>query len=319
MVVQGFGGSEYWERVPTPEEVRAMVYAGVVRGASGILYWLRIVYELVDVIAEVGREVKVLSPVLTGYVWYGDAILEGDGWVVGSVWADVKLGVSGNIEVKDSNQNHFNNNNNDYNNNNNSLAQKEMTKTEGLGRRGRSARDKEEEDDEEERRKNAASAADLILVASAGGILFACIYPEYASNILENYKAKITERRHQSMLEFMSTEREYILGDMKSFFSKSKKKGKGATQSLMFADQIYHQEIAEDARKMLFQPPILRFGILTGPSGSGKTRLIRTLAHEQPYYAFLSFGLTSSAKSIVDELGEEIGYDFDDWTERMLQ
>ncbi|KAJ3287777.1 hypothetical protein HDU79_005414 [Rhizoclosmatium sp. JEL0117] len=102
MVVQGFGGSEYWERVPIPAEVRAMVYAGVVGGASGVLYWLRIVYELVDVIAEVGREVKVLSPVLTGYVWYGDAILEGDGWVVGSVWADVKLGVSGNIEVKDS-------------------------------------------------------------------------------------------------------------------------------------------------------------------------------------------------------------------------
>ncbi|ORY40701.1 hypothetical protein BCR33DRAFT_719245 [Rhizoclosmatium globosum] len=208
---------------------------------------------------------------------------------------------------------------------NTNIQSQQEKKNEGHGRRGRYTRDNDDEE-EEERKKNASSAADvlttlsqLILVASTGGILFACVYPEYASTILENYKAKITERRHQSMLEFMRTDREYVLGDMKSFFSTSKKKGEGATQSLMFADQVYHEDIAEDARKMLFQPPILRFGILTGPSGSGKSRLIRTLAHEQPYYAFLSFGLTSSAKSIVDELGEEIGYDFDDWTERMLQ
>ncbi|KAJ3031909.1 UNVERIFIED_CONTAM: hypothetical protein HDU68_010868 [Siphonaria sp. JEL0065] len=183
---------------------------------------------------------------------------------------------------------------------------------------------KEEEDDDDESKKSRktvdpSSAADvltilsqMILVASAAAFLFSCAYPEGASEILEKYKQKITERRHKNMLEFMSTDRDYIVGDMKSFFGSNTttSNNNAFKKSLMFADQIYHQEVAEDARKMLFQAPILRFGIVTGPSGSGKTRLMRSLAHEQPYYG---------AKSIVDELGEEIGYDFDDWTERMLQ
>ncbi|KAJ3031910.1 UNVERIFIED_CONTAM: hypothetical protein HDU68_010869 [Siphonaria sp. JEL0065] len=174
--------------------------------------------------------------------------------------------------------------------------------------------------------KPPASAADvlttmsqLILVGSALGFLYAGIYPEKVAAQLEAYKESLTERRHQNMLEFMSTERKYSHGDLTGVFGDSNSNEGFFKQSLMFANEIYHEEVADDARKMLFQPPILRYGIITGPAGSGKSRLMRTLCHEQPYYAFLSFGLTSSAKSIVEELSQEIGYDFDDWTERMLQ
>ncbi|KAI9335070.1 hypothetical protein BDR26DRAFT_936595 [Obelidium mucronatum] len=156
----------------------------------------------------------------------------------------------------------------------------------------------------------------IILVLSTSALAFSLVYPETASRILESYKDKITARRHKNMLEFMATSRDCTHGDMRLFFTKNKTKPN--KDSLMFADQVYHDEVAQDARQMLLQAPILRFGIVTGPAGSGKTRLMRTLAHEQPYYGFLSFGLTSSAQSIVDELGEEIGYDFDDWTERLI-
>ncbi|KAJ3065570.1 hypothetical protein HDU98_011072 [Podochytrium sp. JEL0797] len=159
----------------------------------------------------------------------------------------------------------------------------------------------------------------FILIASAGVFVYSTLYPQHVSAQLEKYKETLTGRRRQNMIDFMSTERKYALGDLTGVFGDSNSNAGAFKQSLMFADQVYHDEVADDARKMLFQPPILRFGIITGPAGSGKSRLMRTLAHEQPYFAFLSFGLTSSTKSIVEELSEEIGYDFDDWTERMLQ
>ncbi|KAI9335069.1 hypothetical protein BDR26DRAFT_920575, partial [Obelidium mucronatum] len=171
-----------------------------------------------------------------------------------------------------------------------------------------------------------ASAADvlttmsqLILIGSALGVLYAGMYPEHVAAQLEAYKKGLTERRHQNMLDYMATDRKYSHGNLTSVFGDANANSAAFKQSLMFANDIYHDEAAADARAMLFQPPILRYGIVTGPAGSGKSRLMRTLAHEQPYFGFLSFGLTSSAKSIVDELSQEIGYDFDDWTERMLQ
>ncbi|ORY50085.1 hypothetical protein BCR33DRAFT_713659 [Rhizoclosmatium globosum] len=158
-----------------------------------------------------------------------------------------------------------------------------------------------------------------ILIATAAGFAYALVFPKELAAKVEEYKQNLTQRRHDSMLEFMASDRDYASGDLTSVFGDANSNSGSFKQSLMFADQVYHDEVAEDARKMLFQPPILRYGIVTGPAGSGKSRLIRTLAREQPYYAFLSFGLTSSSKSIVDELSEEIGYDFDDWTERLLQ
>ncbi|KAJ3251486.1 hypothetical protein HDU77_005837 [Chytriomyces hyalinus] len=115
------------------------------------------------------------------------------------------------------------------------------------------------------------------------------------------------------MLEFMTSDRTYVNGDL----GVSKESSDGS--SLMFQGQIYHPEIAKDIQGVLFKGPILRYGILTGPAGSGKSKLIRTLVKDEPHYAVLSMGLISGVKSLVDALSEEVGYDFDDWTERMLQ
>ncbi|KAJ3128550.1 hypothetical protein HK100_009126 [Physocladia obscura] len=133
---------------------------------------------------------------------------------------------------------------------------------------------------------------------------------------LEEYKSKLTERRHQRMLEFMTSERPYICGSLDNVVKNTEKYN---NSSLVFNGEIYHSDISEDIRKNLLQGPVLRYGILTGPAGSGKSRLIRTLAEKESHYAVLSMGLISGVKSLVDALSEEIGYDFDDWTERMLQ
>ncbi|TKG90095.1 hypothetical protein EYV94_24120 [Puteibacter caeruleilacunae] len=41
LVPQAFGGGEFWEREPTAGEIRAMTYAGLIRGAMGIQYFIR--------------------------------------------------------------------------------------------------------------------------------------------------------------------------------------------------------------------------------------------------------------------------------------
>ncbi|KAI8621236.1 hypothetical protein BC830DRAFT_1095350 [Chytriomyces sp. MP71] len=140
------------------------------------------------------------------------------------------------------------------------------------------------------------------------------------SNVLENYKEHLTQRRHDRMLEFMTSDRPYLTGSVSSVFATgSLESAQSAKASLMFHGDIYHEEIADDIKSVLLQAPVLRYGILTGPNGSGKSRLIRTLVREQDHYAVLSMGLISGVKSLVDALSEEIGYDFDDWTERILQ
>lgn len=41
IVPQAFGGNEWWEREPTPQEVRVMTYLAIVNGSSGIQYFIR--------------------------------------------------------------------------------------------------------------------------------------------------------------------------------------------------------------------------------------------------------------------------------------
>jgi hypothetical protein len=41
LVPQAFGGGEFWRREPTGREIRVMTYMGLVRGATGIQYFLR--------------------------------------------------------------------------------------------------------------------------------------------------------------------------------------------------------------------------------------------------------------------------------------
>jgi len=41
IVPQAFGGNEWWEREPTPQELRAMTYLGIVNDAMGIQYFIR--------------------------------------------------------------------------------------------------------------------------------------------------------------------------------------------------------------------------------------------------------------------------------------
>ncbi|KAJ3241368.1 hypothetical protein HDU81_000932 [Chytriomyces hyalinus] len=157
----------------------------------------------------------------------------------------------------------------------------------------------------------------IILVGSTGFLLYCAVFPNQMSNMLENYKEQLTQRRHDRILEFMTSERPYLSGSVDR--AAKNESGDSSTSSLMFHNEIYHTEVAGDIKKVLLQAPVLRYGILTGPTGSGKSRLIRTLVKEETHYAVLSMGLISGVKSLVDALSEEIGYDFDDWTERMLQ
>ncbi len=41
MVVQAFGGAEWWEREPTLQEIRSMTWQSVINGATGIQYFIR--------------------------------------------------------------------------------------------------------------------------------------------------------------------------------------------------------------------------------------------------------------------------------------
>ena len=41
IVPQAFGGGEWWGREPSPQEIRAMTYLAIVRGATGIQYFIR--------------------------------------------------------------------------------------------------------------------------------------------------------------------------------------------------------------------------------------------------------------------------------------
>jgi hypothetical protein len=41
MVLQAFGGGEWWEREPTIQELRSMTFQSIIRGAAGIQYFVR--------------------------------------------------------------------------------------------------------------------------------------------------------------------------------------------------------------------------------------------------------------------------------------
>jgi len=41
MVLQAFGGGEWWGREPTPQELRSMTWQSIIRGATGIQYFVR--------------------------------------------------------------------------------------------------------------------------------------------------------------------------------------------------------------------------------------------------------------------------------------
>ncbi|KAJ3051261.1 hypothetical protein HK102_012099 [Quaeritorhiza haematococci] len=55
--------------------------------------------------------------------------------------------------------------------------------------------------------------------------------------------------------------------------------------------------------------------------------MLQRIASNKKYVAFISLALTCSVQSVVDEISEQgsggkggvVGYDFDDWTERLLQ
>ncbi|RUP50516.1 hypothetical protein BC936DRAFT_138782 [Jimgerdemannia flammicorona] len=160
----------------------------------------------------------------------------------------------------------------------------------------------------------------VILIGTTATIIFAAFVPEKISDRLSNYKSRLTERRHEKMLQHMASNRPYISATMSHKHSKTISDGKEDVEisNIVSYDQIYHWGIAKDMENVLFTAPIVRYGILSGSIGSGKSRLMRRLAVDRPYMAFLSMGLISGVKSLVDALSEEVGYDFDDWTERML-
>ncbi|KAJ3044762.1 hypothetical protein HK097_001375, partial [Rhizophlyctis rosea] len=81
---------------------------------------------------------------------------------------------------------------------------------------------------------------------------------------------------------------------------------------------IYHAQIATDMEEALVRSPIRRYAVLMGGRGSGKTQLLRRIANGKPYVGYMSFDLVSSVDSMVDVFAEEVGFDFDDWTERLL-
>ncbi|KAJ3207201.1 hypothetical protein HDU67_007610 [Dinochytrium kinnereticum] len=153
----------------------------------------------------------------------------------------------------------------------------------------------------------------LVLLGTTGLIIFTAAYPDYVSGKLEEYKTKLTERRHEKMLEFMASKRAYVLG-----YSHDAPVGEEDTK-LFFSNSVYHDEMADDIRKILFTPPVMKYGIVIGAPGwlvpftfgnddVGKSRLLRSLASEQSCFSFLSMGLIGGVKSLVDALSEEVGY-----------
>ncbi|RUS17659.1 hypothetical protein BC937DRAFT_89670 [Endogone sp. FLAS-F59071] len=156
----------------------------------------------------------------------------------------------------------------------------------------------------------------IILVGTAAVIAFAAYSPERISDRLGDYKSRLTERRHDKMLQHMASSRPYISGTVplknaKGFgeeASKGKEEGQDdddKVSKIPLNDQIYHAMIAKDMQNVLFTAPVVRYGILSGAIGSGKSRLVRRLAVDRPYMAFLSMGLISGVKSLVDALSEE--------------
>lgn len=148
-------------------------------------------------------------------------------------------------------------------------------------------------------------------------IAFAAYSPEMISDRLGDYKSRLTERRHDKMLLHMASSRPYISGTVPlknaKGFGEEANNEKGEEQGdnhkmpkLPLNDQIYHAMIAKDMQNVLFTAPVVRYGILSGAIGSGKSRLVRRLAVDRPYMAFLSMGLISGVKSLVDALSEEV-------------
>ncbi|KAJ3038879.1 hypothetical protein HDV00_012800 [Rhizophlyctis rosea] len=88
--------------------------------------------------------------------------------------------------------------------------------------------------------------------------------------------------------------------------------------SMLDVDGIYHHQIAHDMETALVRTPIRRYAVLMGGRGSGKTQLLKRIANGKPYVAYMTFDLVSSVDSMVDLFAEEVGFDFDDWTERLL-
>ncbi|KAJ3299440.1 hypothetical protein HK104_008946 [Borealophlyctis nickersoniae] len=194
------------------------------------------------------------------------------------------------------------------------------------------------------------------LVVVGGAILFgACLVtPETFANILTDYKARLETRRKDKILSTLSQVKLFLQDPYEeetqnlantrvtvvappdegipSPSTAERKDTKLDTLALLDGilepdtmvqhigqGEMYHHEITDDIERIVNEAPIRRYGVLMGGRGSGKTQLLRRIAHGKPYVAFVSFNLVSSTNSLVDAIAEEVGFDFEDWTERLLQ
>ncbi|KAJ3291237.1 hypothetical protein HK104_006225 [Borealophlyctis nickersoniae] len=168
------------------------------------------------------------------------------------------------------------------------------------------------------------AASQMILIGSTAVLIVCACNPERVIEKLAEYKERLTTRRHLKMLEHLSSTRLHLTAAPACPADDEERTDQdddvdAKETAAMALNGVYHTDVARDVKSLLFEAPVIRYGIITGAKGTGKSWLVRRLTAEEPYVAVLSMGLVNGVKSMVDELGEEVGYDFDDWTERMLQ
>ncbi|KAJ3080838.1 hypothetical protein HK102_002778, partial [Quaeritorhiza haematococci] len=159
----------------------------------------------------------------------------------------------------------------------------------------------------------------LILVGTVGFIAFAAIFPEKIADAVSEYKVRLTDRRHDNMLKHLASKKAHVAGKRAVSTNNASESTEAATPHGADDTAPCFQSLADDMKDILLKPPVLRYGIVVGAPGSGKSQLVRRVVDEgAEHVGLLSMGLVSSVKSLVDGLAEEVGYDFDDWTERMV-
>ncbi|KAI9203442.1 uncharacterized protein BJ171DRAFT_509668 [Polychytrium aggregatum] len=144
------------------------------------------------------------------------------------------------------------------------------------------------------------------IVATGAGFLVMLFFPELVGRGLSAYKARLNNRR----LDKIITTLDETTTDVE-LAPNGEKKGPGQS--------FYHEHVTKDIEEVLCKAPIRRYGIILGSRGSGKSYLINKIAETRQYHCKVSMDLINSVKVMVDEISENVGYDFEDWTERLLQ
>ncbi|KAJ3327020.1 hypothetical protein HDU76_012427 [Blyttiomyces sp. JEL0837] len=143
---------------------------------------------------------------------------------------------------------------------------------------------------------NLAISSGILLIGSA------IIFPEAFGRGIASFRDRLEASRQQKMIET------FLLPDDDQRSSKAK-----------LEDAQFHGKLVDDLQKNLLTAPLEGYGIVSGTRGSGKSYSLRRILETQPHVVFISFDFIPSIKYLIDRIASRVGYDFDEWTERILQ